>query len=46
LKAKLHAWRTALGAKDATINPQHDPKKENLLDPAAEHQRQGYLPPP
>jgi uncharacterized sulfatase len=46
LRAKLHAWRTALRAKDTTANPQHDPKKQNLLDPAAEHQRQSYLPPP
>ncbi|MBE0583139.1 MAG: sulfatase [Desulfofustis sp.] len=46
LKAKLDVWLTAMGAKEATINPRYELKKQDLLDPAAEDQRKSYLPPP
>jgi arylsulfatase A-like enzyme len=44
LKEKLHAWRTALGARQATPNPEYDPQKQHLLDPGVEGVRQRYLP--
>jgi uncharacterized sulfatase len=46
LTEKLSAWRTALGAKRATPNPEYDPQKQHLLDPSAEDVRQRFLPTP
>ena len=46
LKKALHAWREALGAKQATPNPEYDPWRQHLLDPDAEQIRQRYLPIP
>ncbi len=46
LKKTLHARQKALGAKQATPNPQYDPWSQHLLDPDAEHVRQRYLPIP
>ena len=44
LKTALHAWRETMGAKQATPNPQYDPKRQHLLDPRAEKIRHRYLP--
>ena len=46
LKKTLHARREALGAKQATPNPEYDPWRQHLLDPDAEHVRRRYLPIP
>jgi uncharacterized sulfatase len=46
LTKRLHTWREALGAKQATPNPVYDPRRQHLLDPDAEAVRARYLPIP
>jgi len=40
----LQTWLKKLDARCAKPNPKYDPKKQHLLDPSAEKQRQSYLP--